>query len=112
MSDCIFCKLANHEIETNVFFENDLVAAFDDANPQAPVHALIVPKQHFDSICDDVPSDVLEALLAAVPEVAAAKSISETGFRTVINTGKDANQVVKHLHIHILGGKNLSDVSV
>jgi len=103
MSDCIFCKIANHEIESTIFFENDEVVAFDDLNPKAPVHALIVPKAHYADVGDDVPDDVRAALMAAIPEVARIKGL-DNGYRTVINTGPDGGQEVGHLHIHVLGG--------
>jgi histidine triad (HIT) family protein len=106
MDDCIFCKIANHQIESTIFYEDDLVVAFDDLNPEAPVHALIVPKAHYANIGDDVPDDVLVALFSAVPKVAAAKGLTN-GYRTIINTGHDGGQEVNHLHVHVLGGKRL-----
>ncbi len=107
MPDCIFCKLANHEIETSIVYEDDLVCAFNDASPVAPVHVLVVPKEHYQSIADDVPAEVMAALMNAVNEVARITGIAESGYRIVANTGKDADQVVQHLHIHVLGGKFL-----
>lgn len=102
--DCIFCKLANGQIPTNMVYEDDLVAAFDDANPMMPVHTLIVPKQHYAHIGDDVPAKTLAALLAAAPKVAKIKGIDETGYRVLANTGRDAGQEVLHLHLHVMGG--------
>lgn len=106
--DCIFCKLANHEIPTNIVFEDDLVAAFEDANPQAPVHVLVVPKAHYENIIDNVPADTLAAMANAVKEVARIKGLDE-GFRVITNKGEAAGQTVMHLHWHVLGGKTLGE---
>ena len=108
MSDCIFCKLANHEIPTNIVFEDDLVAAFEDANPQAPVHVLVVPKAHYENIIDNVPAETLAAMANAVKEVARIKGLDE-GFRVITNKGEAAGQTVMHLHWHVLGGKTLGE---
>ena len=108
MSDCIFCKIANHEIPSNIVYEDDSVIAFDDLNPQAPVHTLVVPKQHFENIVDGVPGEVLEAMAHAISEVAKAKGLKE-GFRVISNTGTAAGQTVMHLHMHVLGGKDLGE---
>lgn len=107
--DCIFCKIANHEVESNYVYEDDLVCAFEDAEPLAPVHVLVVPKQHHDDIADGVSDEELSALKHAVLEVARIKGVDKTGFRIVANTGDDAGQTVHHLHLHVLGGKRLSD---
>ena len=109
--ECIFCKLANHEIPTNIVFEDDLVAAFEDANPQAPVHVLVVPKAHYENIIDDVPADTLAAMANAVKEVARIKGLDE-GFRVITNKGEAAGQTVMHLHWHVLGGKTLGEALV
>ncbi len=109
MSECIFCKIANHEIESNYVYEDDLVAAFRDMNPQAPVHVLVVPKQHYENIVDDVPAQTLAAMAHAVDEVASAEGIRESGFRVIANTGDDAGQTVHHLHWHVLGGASMGE---
>ena len=108
LDDCIFCKLANGIIPTDFILETDEISVFKDANPQAPVHVLLVPKDHYASLNDDVPAELLGKLLALVPEVAKAVGIYDSGYRTIINTGDDANQTVKHIHVHIVGGKKLS----
>ena len=108
MSDCIFCKIANHEIPSTVVYEDELVIAFDDLNPQAPVHTLVVPKQHFENIVDGVPGTVPEAMTHAIAEVARIKGPDE-GFRVIANTGAAAGQTVMHLHMHVLGGKDLGE---
>ena len=110
MSDnCLFCKLIAGEIPAKKVYEDDICFAFDDIEPEAPVHTLIVPKKHYASLNDDVPAEVLGQLLARVPEVAKIKGIDESGYRVVVNTGADAGQTVFHLHVHVLGGKNLGE---
>ncbi|MCH4084303.1 MAG: histidine triad nucleotide-binding protein [Olsenella sp.] len=107
--DCIFCEIANHEIESDYVYEDDLVCAFKDMNPQAPVHVLVVPKDHYDNLVDDVPGEVLAAMAHAVKEVAKRTGIDKQGFRVIANTGADAGQTVMHLHLHVLGGKKLGE---
>ncbi len=121
MEDCIFCKIANGEMGT-LIYENEYVAAFDDINPQAPVHTLVVPKKHIESIEDlhfggenhecnhDEPCDgkYIKELFKAIKEVAKIKGISESGYRVISNCGKDAKQTVNHLHFHIIGGRELN----
>ena len=107
--DCIFCKIANHVIESNYVYEDDLVCAFHDMNPQAPTHVLVVPKDHYANIVDDVPAETLAAMAHAVDEVAKAEGIRDSGFRVIANTGDDAGQTVHHLHWHVLGGRNMGE---
>ena len=104
MSDCIFCKIAEHEIPATVVYEDDLVIAFDDLNPQAPVHTLVIPKAHHENIIDGVPAETLAAMTHAVAEVARIKGLDE-GFRVISNKGEAAGQTVMHFHLHVLGGK-------
>ena len=108
MSDCIFCKIANHEIPSTVVYEDDAVIAFDDLNPQAPVHTLVVPKAHYENIIDGVPAETLAAMANAVAEVARAKGLDQ-GFRVITNTGAAAGQTVPHLHFHILAGADMAE---
>ncbi len=107
--DCIFCKLANGEIPTDLIYENELAAAFADANPQAPVHVLVVPKDHYANIIDGIPADVLAAMVDAVDHVARLKGLDKAGFRTIMNTGEAAGQTVNHVHMHVLGGTTLGE---
>lgn len=109
MSDCIFCKIANGEVPTELVYEDDLVVAFRDQNPQAPVHVLVVPKMHYSDIVDDVPTETLAAMVRAVKDVAARTGVDETGFRIIANTGEAAGQTVRHLHWHLLGGTDLGE---
>jgi histidine triad (HIT) family protein len=104
MSDCLFCKIAAHEIETAVVYEDDDVLAFEDVNPQLPVHTLIIPKQHYAHVGDDVPEEILGKVFKAVGTVARLKGVDESGYRIVANTGEDGRQTVHHLHVHVLGG--------
>lgn len=108
MSDCIFCKLANGEIPTDMVYENDLVAAFKDTAPQAPVHVLVVPKAHIQDFnaLDAQDGPLLSALAQACQEVAHALGVKE-GYRLVTNIGEDGGQTVPHLHFHLLGGRSL-----
>ncbi len=104
MSDCLFCKIVSGEIPSNIVYEDEYCIAFDDIEPEAPVHTLIVPKTHYCDLQDDVPSDLLGHLFSIAPEVAKIKGVYESGYRTVINTGPDSAQTVPHLHVHMLGG--------
>jgi len=107
--DCIFCKIINKQIKANIVFEDNDVLAFEDTNPQAPMHILIIPKQHIKKMQDisDQENIVLMKMLAVVPKIALDKSIDLSGYRVVINNGKDAGAEVDHLHIHLLGGRHL-----
>ena len=109
MEDCIFCKIANGEISTNAVYEDDLMIAFNDLEPQAPVHVLAIPKKHIESL-DDVGSDdhaIMGHIMVKIHEIAAASGI-ENGYRVVCNNGEDAFQTVKHLHFHILGKRKMT----
>ena len=108
MEDCIFCQIAEGKIATNVVFENDLVIAFEDVNPQAPVHTLVIPKAHYLNLQDEVPGLVLAAIFSAVREVASIKGVAESGYRVIVNNGPASNQSVGHLHVHVLGGREMS----
>ena len=105
MTDCIFCKIANHDIPTNPVFENDKVIAFNDLNPQAPIHILVIPKEHIESVKDIKDLRIINDLFDTIQQIIKQENI--TDFRTVINTGSEAGQTVFHLHIHILAGRPL-----
>lgn len=107
--DCIFCKIANHEIPSNIVAENDYAIAFEDLSPVAPVHILVVPKIHISGIMqlnDENLSYVIE-IHKMIQEVARIKGIDEKGFRVITNYGEDGGQTIKHLHYHVIGGKVL-----
>ncbi|MDR2492447.1 MAG: histidine triad nucleotide-binding protein [Coriobacteriales bacterium] len=107
MNDCIFCKIAAHEVAAQVVYEDDDVIAFEDVNPQVPVHTLIIPKQHYAHVGDNVPPDLLGKVFSAVRVVAEAKGVAESGYRIIANSGEDGRQTVHHLHVHLLGGTRL-----
>ncbi|HHU08373.1 MAG TPA: histidine triad nucleotide-binding protein [Clostridiaceae bacterium] len=111
--DCIFCKISSGDIPSKFVWSNEDVIAFHDMNPQAPVHVLLVPRHHSDNILDLAAEEegrqVFSQLLAAVPRVADALGVSESGFRLIINTGKGGGQSVMHLHIHLVAGEGLSE---
>lgn len=109
---CLFCKIANKEIPSTIVYENDDVICFNDIHPSAPVHVLIVPKKHFDSIMDLADSnegkEAFQKVLLAVSEVARITG-TEGGFRLINNCGEDGGQTVMHVHFHLLGGTKLSE---
>ena len=106
MTDCIFCKIVEGSIPSRKIYEDDDMLAFHDIHPQAPVHFMIVPKRHVDSLaaCDDSHAPVLGRMFAMAGRLAREQGSPE-GFRTIVNTGRIGRQDVYHLHIHILGGK-------
>ncbi|MBQ8828541.1 MAG: histidine triad nucleotide-binding protein [Burkholderiaceae bacterium] len=103
--DCIFCKIARKEIPSKQVYEDEDVIAFKDINPAAPVHLLIIPKQHYDSLATMGETEIplLGKMLALAP-VLAKEAGATNGFRVVINTGHDSGQEVNHIHVHVLGG--------
>lgn len=109
MSDCIFCKIANKEINSDFVYEDDEIIAFKDINPQAPIHILVIPKKHIESIIDLTDEDemLVGKMYTAIRKIAKKLNIEESGFRLIVNCGKDAGQEVPHLHFHILAGKKL-----
>lgn len=110
MSDCIFCKIIKKEIPAKIIYEDDNVIAFEDINPQAPVHLLIVPRKHIPTLLDLTPEDnqLIGHILLTANNLAKNKGISVSGFRTVFNCNKDAGQAVYHIHLHILGGRGMA----
>lgn len=108
MEECIFCKIAAGEIPAKLVWENDLVVAFDDASPQAPVHTLVIPREHVTNLNSADDARLIGALFMAVPEVARVKGVDASGYRVIVNNGPDANQTVQHLHVHVLGGREMA----
>lgn len=108
MSDCIFCRIINKEIPSSIVYEDDKVLAFKDISPVAPVHVLIVPKEHIENVLklDKDNAGVLADIHLAAARIAEQFGLAETGFRLINNCGKDAGQTVFHLHYHLVGGKN------
>ena len=110
MSDCIFCKIANGEINTEKVYEDEFVVAFKDLNPQAPIHILVVPKKHYDNVLDVSKNDnIISKIYDAINEIAKKENFAQNGFRVINNCGKDAGQTVMHMHFHIIAGKELGD---
>ena len=106
--DCIFCKIAAHQIPSKTVYEDDRVLAFYDLEPQAPTHVLIIPKEHIESAACITPEN--SAIVAHIFEIAAklAKDLDlKDGFRIVNNCGQDGGQTVQHLHFHLLGGRSM-----
>lgn len=109
MSDCIFCKIVNGEIPSSKLYEDDKVLAFKDINPEAPIHFLVIPKQHIQSILELDSSNISIAvdIFEAINKIAKQLGIDKDGFRVVTNVGVNGGQAVPHLHYHVLGGRNL-----
>ncbi|MDD8030862.1 MAG: histidine triad nucleotide-binding protein [Acidobacteriota bacterium] len=109
MNDCLFCKIARKEIPAAIVYEDDIILAFDDLKPQAPVHTLIIPKKHLPTLREatEENSELLGKMLVKAKEIARLKGIDQNGFRLVINTGPDSGQEVFHIHFHLLGGRRL-----
>ena len=109
MEDCLFCKIAAGEIPSNKLYEDDTLLAFYDIDPQAPVHFLVIPKQHIASAAALTENDaaLLGHIYAVIAELCRKLGVDESGYRVVTNVGVDGGQSVKHLHFHVLGGEKL-----
>jgi histidine triad (HIT) family protein len=106
--DCVFCSIASGKIKADILYQDEEFVAFKDANPQAPVHILVVPREHITSIAETNSSDIAGKLLLTAVKVAKQTGVDKTGYRLAINYGKDAELVVPHLHLHIVGGRKLT----
>ncbi|MCX7694557.1 MAG: histidine triad nucleotide-binding protein [Caloramator sp.] len=105
--DCIFCKIANNEIPASKVYEDENVIAFKDINPVAPVHILIIPKKHYESVLEiDTEGNILNNIFKVAKIIAQQMNLIDEGFRLVTNTGEKAGQTVKHIHFHLLGGRD------
>ena len=109
MEDCIFCKIINREISANIVFEDERMIAFNDINPQSPIHVLLIPREHFASLKEipDEKKDILSHLLLKARQIAQEKGIAKKGYRIVLNTERDSGQEVFHIHFHLLGGRRM-----
>lgn len=107
---CLFCQIINREIPASIVYEDDHVVAFNDINPQAPTHVLIVPRRHIQTLNDLLPGDdqLVGELVRRAATIAAERGISAAGYRTVFNTNRDAGQTVFHIHLHLIGGRSLA----
>ena len=110
MSDCIFCKIASGEMDAEILHEEEDVVAFEDINGKAPVHALVIPKEHVSSMAEmgRLPDGVAKRLFEVAQAVAEEKGVAESGYAFRINNGPDSGQEVFHLHAHVMGGRRLS----
>lgn len=107
--DCLFCKIANEGDHSGAVYEDDEVYAFNDINPVAPVHILIVPKRHIQSLAHAEEGDaaIIGKMMLIAKKIAEEKGLAEKGYRVTINIGADGGQTVPHLHIHLIGGRKL-----
>ena len=105
--DCLFCRIVRGEIPATVVHKDDHVVAFRDINPQAPVHVVIVPREHVASLNDATDAEMLGRLSLAASDIARREGIADSGYRTVVNTNRAAGQTVFHVHLHLLGGRSL-----
>ena len=109
MEDCIFCKIVKGEIPSDKVYEDENILAFKDINPAAPIHVLVIPKKHVENILMVNDESIPNEIFKGIKEVAKILNIEETGFRTIVNCGRDAGQEVMHLHFHILAGEHLGE---
>ena len=109
MSDCLFCKIVTGDIPAEKVFENDHVIGFQDLNPQAPTHVLVIPKKHVSTINDlqDEDKALVGEMFMAARQIAADQGLAEKGYRTVMNCNEEAGQTVFHIHLHLLGGRRM-----
>ena len=107
---CLFCKIIAREIPASIVYEDDRLLAFNDINPQAPTHVLVIPKRHIESLDNLQPGDdqIVGELVRRAAAIARERAIAASGFRTVFNTNRDAGQTVFHVHLHLLGGRSMA----
>ena len=106
--NCLFCRIAKGEIPAKLVAETDEAVAFRDIDPKAPVHVLVIPRQHLTSLATAEDEELLGQLLMFVAKIARTEGISESGYRVVANTGPDGGQSVDHLHLHVMGGRRMT----
>lgn len=111
MEDCIFCKIINREIPSDIVYEDDEVIAFKDIRPVTPVHILVIPKKHISMLTDLTEEDeaLIGKIYTTINKIAKQEGFEKQGYRVIANCGKDSGQEVMHIHFHILGGKVLGD---
>ncbi|MER3425431.1 MAG: histidine triad nucleotide-binding protein [Nitrospiraceae bacterium] len=110
MTTCLFCRIVERAAPSKIVYEDDQTLAFEDINPQAPVHTLVIPKRHIESIQElqEAETSLLGHLLLTCTRIAQQKGIAGSGYRIVTNTGPNAGQTVFHLHFHVLGGRTMA----
>ena len=108
--DCIFCKVASGEMDAKKVFEDEDLVAFEDIRPQAPVHILIIPRRHIETLNDltDEDAELVGRLVLAAKHIAAERGVAESGYRLVLNCNRDSGQEVFHIHLHLLGGRKMT----
>lgn len=111
MEDCLFCKIVNGEIPSSKVYEDEEILAFNDINPVAPVHVLIIPKKHITSLAhiQEGEEEIISKIFRVINKIAEEKGVKESGYRVVTNVGEDGGQVVKHLHFHLIAGEKLGE---
>jgi histidine triad (HIT) family protein len=107
MTDCLFCKMVAGDIKPDVVYEDEQILAFRDINPQAPVHILVIPKRHITTLNDFDDAQLGGQVLLAAVKLAKQEGLAEDGYRTVFNCNKNGGQAVYHLHLHLLGGRQM-----
>ena len=109
MSDCLFCRIIKRELPASIVFEDDRILAFNDINPQAPTHVLVLPKRHIPTLNDlDAADDSLVGeIVRRAAAIAAERGLAVGGYRTVFNTNRNAGQTVFHIHLHLVGGRHM-----
>ena len=109
MSQCLICQIINGELNATIVYQDDHVVAFNDINPQAPTHVLVVPRRHIASLNDltDEDDQLVGELVRRAAAIAKSRGVANGGFRTVFNTNRDAGQTVFHIHLHLIGGRSM-----
>ncbi len=110
MEDCLFCKIVSGDIPSTKVYEDDICYAFRDIDPQGPVHVLVIPKQHIQSVnaVDESNSSIVAHIFTVIPKIAKSEGIAEEGYRVVSNIGERGQQTVPHLHFHVIGGRDMT----
>lgn len=108
--DCIFCHVISGKIPSDIVYQDEKVIAFRDINPQSPVHLLVIPREHFTALTDitEKEASLMGHIIGVANKLARDEGMAETGYRLVINCGKQGGQLVPHLHLHVIGGRQLS----
>jgi histidine triad (HIT) family protein len=111
MEDCIFCKIINREVPSDIVYEDDEIIAFKDIAPAAPIHILVIPKKHIASLVEISTEDeaVIGRIYTVINKIAQMQGVKENGYRVIVNCGKDGGQEVGHVHFHFLAGKQLGE---
>ena len=109
MTDCLFCKIVQKEIPSEILFQDEMITVFEDINPAAPIHLLVIPNKHIPSVreMEDGDEAILGRLFSGAKAAAEKAGIADTGYRLIINNGPDAHQEIQHIHMHVLGGEKM-----